>query len=201
MRVALREQDHDVARDQVHRRLVADLDVALAFGDQVEDHDALGAGLEHGAARIRARRLIAPGRGEAGLDEDRADQAHDAQGFATAHPSLSAGVDVDAQRRPASALCTAVGDGRAATASSTSARNRSGATPGAAIRTEQSRRAAPAHTGCAVGIGHAEQAARVGAAARKDFERGELDALGRGAHRDAGGRARRPGRRETASPA
>ncbi len=45
MRVALRKDDR-VAGHQVHRRLVAHLDVALTFGDQMEDHDALGAGLE-----------------------------------------------------------------------------------------------------------------------------------------------------------
>ena len=80
MRVALRKDD-GVAGDQAHRRLVAELDVALAFGDQVEDHHALGAGLQQRRRRVGARRLVAPGRGEAGLDEDGADQAHDAKGF------------------------------------------------------------------------------------------------------------------------
>ena len=64
MGVALREEDR-VAGDQAHRRLVADLDEALALGDQVEDHDALGAGLEERRGRVGARRLVAPGRGEA----------------------------------------------------------------------------------------------------------------------------------------
>ena len=59
------------------------LDVALALGDQVEDHDALGAGLEQRRGRVGARRLVAPRRGEARVDEDRADQAHDAQDLAT----------------------------------------------------------------------------------------------------------------------
>ena len=59
----------------------AHLDVALAFGDEVEDHDALGARLEQRRRGVGARRLVAPGRGEARLDEDGADEANDAQGF------------------------------------------------------------------------------------------------------------------------
>ena len=53
MRVALREHD-GVAGDQVHRRLAVDLDVALAFGDQMEDHDALGARLQQRRGRVGA---------------------------------------------------------------------------------------------------------------------------------------------------
>ncbi len=78
VRVALREQ-HRVAGRQPQRRQVAEFDPALAFGDQVEDHHALGRGLEERRRRIGMRRLVAPGRGEAPVQEDRADQAHDPQ--------------------------------------------------------------------------------------------------------------------------
>ena len=92
MGMALRE-DHDVARAQAQRRLVLHLDPALALGDEVEDDDALGARLEQRRRRVGRRRLIAPGRGEARLDEDRADQADDAQAFPRGRPCDS-GADV-----------------------------------------------------------------------------------------------------------
>jgi hypothetical protein len=38
----------------MHRRLVADLDAALALGDQVKDYDALGAWLEQRRCGVRA---------------------------------------------------------------------------------------------------------------------------------------------------
>ena len=78
MRVALRK-DHDVPGYQMHRRLIIQFDEAFAFGNQVKNHDTLRTGLEDRHQRIRARRLIAPGGSEPGLDEDGADQAHDAQ--------------------------------------------------------------------------------------------------------------------------
>jgi hypothetical protein len=78
VRVALREQ-HGVAGDQLQRRLPVDLDVALAFGDQVKNHDALRAGLQNRSDRVGALREIAPRRGELRIDEDRTDQVHDLQ--------------------------------------------------------------------------------------------------------------------------
>jgi hypothetical protein len=78
MRVALRK-DHDVPGDQMHRRLTIQFDEAFAFGDQVKNHYTLCAGLEDRYQGIRAWRLIAPGGSEPGLDEDRTDQAHDAE--------------------------------------------------------------------------------------------------------------------------
>jgi len=54
VRVALRKDDH-VPGDEMHRRLAVHLDVALAFGDEMEDHDLLGTGLE------QRRRGVGPG--------------------------------------------------------------------------------------------------------------------------------------------
>ena len=53
MRITLRKDDH-IAGDEAHRRLTAQLDETLAFGDQVEDHHPLGAGLEKRRRRVGA---------------------------------------------------------------------------------------------------------------------------------------------------
>ncbi|MNY18154.1 hypothetical protein D3C86_1515150 [compost metagenome] len=74
-------KDHHVARTQQQRRVIAQFDVALALGDQVKDHHPLRIGLQKRRRRIGAGRLVAPGRGEPGVDEDRANQVHDAQGL------------------------------------------------------------------------------------------------------------------------
>ena len=80
MRVALRKQDC-VARSQPNRLAVAHVDEAFAFGDEMEDHDPLGARLEDRRRHVGRWRLIAPGRGEARVDEDGTDQMDDTQGF------------------------------------------------------------------------------------------------------------------------
>jgi hypothetical protein len=80
MGVALGKQHH-VPGTQAHRRIIAEFDVALAFGDQVKDHHPFGIGLQERGGGVGARRLVAPGRGEPGVDEDRTDQADDAQGL------------------------------------------------------------------------------------------------------------------------
>ena len=80
MGVALGE-NHHVAGVEQQRRIIPQFDVALALGDQVKDHHPFGAGLQERRRRVCARRLIAPGRGEPGVDENRADQADDAQGL------------------------------------------------------------------------------------------------------------------------
>jgi hypothetical protein len=72
-------KDQRIASHQAHRRAVTEFDEAVALGDQVEDHDALGPGLQDRRDRVGARRLVAPRRGEPRMNEDRADQAHDAQ--------------------------------------------------------------------------------------------------------------------------
>ena len=53
MRITLRKDDH-IAGDEAHRRLTAQLDEALAFGDQVEDHHTLGAGFQQRRRRVCA---------------------------------------------------------------------------------------------------------------------------------------------------
>lgn len=74
-------EEHSAAGAQPKRRLAIQLDVALALGDQMEDHHPLGAGLEQGGGEIRPWRVVAPGRGEPGVDEDRAAELHHAQRF------------------------------------------------------------------------------------------------------------------------
>ena len=57
MRVPLRKHD-GVTGGEMHRWLAAaHLDVALAFGDEVEDDDALGARLEERRRGVRAGEL------------------------------------------------------------------------------------------------------------------------------------------------
>ena len=138
MRIALRKQ-HDVARAQSHRRLAVHLDEAFALGNQMKDHHALCAGLEERRGRVRARRLVAPGRRELRLDEDRADEVDDAK-------RLRKRVHRSAIRHPATtSMSTVAGVSLGSTLkmverrrpSSTSARRRSGATPGAEIRTDR----------------------------------------------------------------
>ncbi|MCY1174473.1 hypothetical protein D9M73_146760 [compost metagenome] len=80
MGVALRE-NHHVAGAQQQRRVIAQFDVALAIGDQVKDHHPFRIGLQERRGRVGAGRLVAPGRGEPGVDEDRADQVHHPQGL------------------------------------------------------------------------------------------------------------------------
>ncbi|MNP06676.1 hypothetical protein D3C76_986710 [compost metagenome] len=80
MGMALGEYHH-VAGVEQQRRIIAQFDVALAFGDQVKDHHPFGARLQERRRRVCAGRLIAPGCGEPGVDEDRADQADDTQGL------------------------------------------------------------------------------------------------------------------------
>jgi len=126
VRIALREQHH-VAGDEFQRRLTVDFDEAFAFGDQVEDHHAFCAGLQQRRCGACAGRLVAPGRGELALDENRADQVHYAQGF---------GKRVHAQ--PASmrscsgvAVRTAAGTGEQRRLRSTIRRKAAGDTPAA----------------------------------------------------------------------
>ncbi|MOA03374.1 hypothetical protein D3C78_1228770 [compost metagenome] len=80
MGVALGE-DHHVARTQMQRRVIAQFNVALTFGYQVKDHYPFRIGLQKRRGGVGAGRLVAPGRGEPGVDKDRADQMHDAQGL------------------------------------------------------------------------------------------------------------------------
>ena len=188
MRVALRKHDR-VAGDELHRRLAADLDVALALGDQVEDDDALGAGLEQRRRGVGARRLVAPRRGEPRLDEDRADQAHDAQRFATAHPSAASRLsmcNVDRRR-----VLDRARHRRAAIALLDQRAQRSAGTPCAAIRTcsctSLRSRAASACRRHSVMPSRPRVSERLLA---RTSSAGELDAARRGAHRDARRRAR-----------
>src|SRR5580704_2618630 len=116
----------------MHGRFSADLYVALPFGDEVEYHHPLGIRFKQRRSRVSARRLVAPGRREARIDEDGADQANDSKGFRERvhHP-------------PATSMHKVIGTASRAAAdtgeqrlhSSIRLRNRSGATPGAAIRT------------------------------------------------------------------
>jgi hypothetical protein len=80
MGIALGE-DHHVARTQQQRRVIAQFHVAFALGDQVKDHHPFRIGLQKRRGGVGAGRLVAPGRGEPGVDKDRADQVHDAQGL------------------------------------------------------------------------------------------------------------------------
>ncbi|MNH29861.1 hypothetical protein D3C79_901150 [compost metagenome] len=74
-------EDHYVAGVEQQRRIIAQFDVAFALGDQVKDHHPLGSGLQERGCRVGAWRLVAPGCREPGVDENRADQADDAQGL------------------------------------------------------------------------------------------------------------------------
>ena len=77
MGMALRK-DHDIAGAQARQRRTIQLHMTLTLGDQVEDHDSLGTGLEKGRREVSARRLVTPRRRETRIDEDGADQLHDA---------------------------------------------------------------------------------------------------------------------------
>jgi hypothetical protein len=79
MGVALREHD-DIASRQQQRRVIAQFDVTLAFGDQVKITTRSAFGSRNGAA-LSALGDCSAGRGEPGVDENRADQAHDTQGL------------------------------------------------------------------------------------------------------------------------
>jgi hypothetical protein len=107
MRIALRKDD-GVARAQMHRLFAIELDVALAFGDQVEDDDALGAGLEHRRRRVRAGRLVTPWRREPGVDENGADHPDDAQRLRQRIHQLSS---TSMRSSTGTALVTALGIG------------------------------------------------------------------------------------------
>ena len=76
--IALGEDD-GIAGLQPQGGLAVELDIALALGDQVEDHDPLRSGFEDRRRRNSRRGRVAPGRGETSADEDRAHQAHDAK--------------------------------------------------------------------------------------------------------------------------
>jgi hypothetical protein len=80
MSMTLRE-DYRVPRAEAHRRLRVDLHEALAFRDEMENHDPLGTGLEQRRRRICARRLVTPRRAESALDEYGTYKAHDPKCF------------------------------------------------------------------------------------------------------------------------
>jgi hypothetical protein len=69
MSITLRKDD-GIACNQAYRRLITKLYVALAFCDQMEDHDTLGTWLQQRRSRVGARGLITPGGGEPRVDED-----------------------------------------------------------------------------------------------------------------------------------
>jgi hypothetical protein len=54
MGVALREHD-DIASRQQQRRVIAQFDVTLAFGDQVKDHHPFGVWLQERRGAVGAR--------------------------------------------------------------------------------------------------------------------------------------------------
>jgi hypothetical protein len=54
MCVALRKNNH-IARDEMNGRLAVELYEAFPFGNQVENHHALGAGFEMGGRRVCVR--------------------------------------------------------------------------------------------------------------------------------------------------
>ena len=62
-------EDNRITGAETHRRLRVHLHEALSFRDEMENHDSLGAGLKQRRRRVRARRLVAPGRAESTLDE------------------------------------------------------------------------------------------------------------------------------------
>src|SRR5258706_15032404 len=126
----------------MHRRRIPELDVTLAFGDQVKDHQPLGTGLQQWRHRVGTLRLIAPRRGKSGIDKDGADQAHHAQGLREGvHYTISMCKVIG------TAFFNAAYTGEQPTPPSTSMRNRSGATSRAAIRTRNCRSRGPAWTG------------------------------------------------------
>jgi hypothetical protein len=75
MSMTLREYDR-VAGTKVYGRLRFNLNEALTFSDEMEDHNPLGARLEQRRGRICPRRLVAPRRAKSALDEYRTDQTH-----------------------------------------------------------------------------------------------------------------------------
>ena len=146
------------------------------------------------------RRLIAPGRGEPRLDEDGADEAHDAQGFRQrVHARLTE------SRRRWRAPPAPRSRRRWKSASSDSCPR-----PARAVARGSTRRAAMRTTSCdvarpgvharAFGIRHAEKSAQVRAAASPRLRaRRARFPLRRRAHRDARGGARRePGAEQPA---
>jgi hypothetical protein len=47
-------KDDDVTRDQLHRRQIPKLDVALALGNHMKDHHPFGAGFQERCSRLGA---------------------------------------------------------------------------------------------------------------------------------------------------
>ena len=196
MRVAMRKDD-DVAGHQAHRLPVGHLDEAFAFGDQVKDHDAFGTGFEQRSGGVGRWRLIAPGRREARLDEDRAHEVHDAKDLRErVHRQWSRHHASSMSIRTSTVLgcATACEMGAQRRPSSTSARSRVDATPGCRDAHRDAQAGRPNGDRVAIGIHHPEQAARVRSAVGTHFERGECDSVGRRLHRDRGrGACRQPG--------
>ena len=69
-------EHYSVTGAELHRCPGVHLHEALALGDEMKDHDALGTRFEQRSRKVGARGLIAPGRAEAAVDEDGADQSH-----------------------------------------------------------------------------------------------------------------------------
>ena len=80
MRVTSREND-GVPRRQTDRRFITNLNVTIAFRNQMEDHYTLGIRLEQRSGRVSAGGLVAPGRGKPRIDEDGPYQAHHPKSF------------------------------------------------------------------------------------------------------------------------
>ena len=150
------------------------------------------------------RRLVAPRRGEAGVDEDRADQAHDAKRLGECvHQSRRR--PLQRPRRPAGPAARRSPPRRESASSeqafSTSARKRSGERVGRDDAHVHPHVARAGGHGRAVGVRHAEQAARVRAAADPHLERRRARCLRPRRSSRCSSSRRTRARRETASPA
>jgi hypothetical protein len=74
-------KDYCVTSRQLRSGFAIHLYVALAFGNQMEDHHALGPGLKKRRRNIRVGRLVTPRCGKPPIDENRTNKAHNAQRF------------------------------------------------------------------------------------------------------------------------
>jgi len=70
-------EDNHVTGAEAYGWLGVHLHEALPFRDEMENHDSLRAGLKQRCCRVRARRLVAPGRAESTFDEYGAHKADD----------------------------------------------------------------------------------------------------------------------------
>ena len=144
-------------------------------------------GSSNGATESALPRLVAPRRGESGIEEDRAHQADDAQGFGQGvHQPASTSMC----KAKGAAACTALGMGDRRQPVSTSTRNRPGDASCARMRTRNCTSPGPANTGWPSPSFIPSSAAGIRPAAGLDLERLQFyPRLGRG-HGDAGSSAR-----------